>query len=75
MKEKMETYIKHLHVANVGIFNNLDISFSPDINIIFGSNSSGKTSILRCLTYCMNDSGYSNSRFRENASFWADVLN
>lgn len=69
----MSNYIKHLHVENVGMFNRLDISFSPRMNVIFGTNGSGKTSILRCLSFCCSQSKYENSRFRKGASFWMDT--
>lgn len=69
----MSNYIKHLHVENVGMFNRLDISFSPRMNVIFGTNGSGKTSILRCLSFCCSQSKYENSRFRKGASFWIDA--
>lgn len=69
----MSNYINHLHVENVGMFNRLDISFSEKMNVIFGSNGSGKTSILRCLSFCFSNNKYENSRFRKGATFWADA--
>lgn len=69
----MSNFIKHLHVENVGMFNRLDISFSPRMNVIFGTNGSGKTSILRCLSFCCSQFKYENSRFRKGASFWVDA--
>ncbi|WP_353569977.1 ATP-binding protein, partial [Candidatus Albibeggiatoa sp. nov. BB20] len=47
----MQSYISSLHVENIGLFNKLDIEFNPRMNILIGANGSGKTSILRLLTY------------------------
>ena len=68
----MNDHISKLHVANIGIFNNLDIEFSPDINIIIGSNSTGKTSILKCITFCFSQRNLEFTRFRKGASFGVD---
>ena len=34
--------------SNFLIFNHLDMNFSPNINIISGENSTGKTVLLKC---------------------------
>lgn len=41
--------IKKLHADNFMLFNNIDIEFSPDINIISGENSTGKTALIKLL--------------------------
>lgn len=71
----MKSYIGKLHVKEIGIFNSLDIEFSPDVNIIIGANSTGKTSILKCITYCFSYQGLNFTRFRKDAEFWADFHN
>jgi len=68
----MKDYISKLHVANIGIFNSIDIEFSPDVNVIIGANSTGKTSILKCITYCFSNSGLNFTRFRKDAEYWID---
>ena len=50
--------IKKLDLENFMIFNQLDIQFSPNINIISGENSTGKTALIKLLYSCMK--GYSN---------------
>lgn len=68
----MKNFISKLHVSNIGLFDSLDIEFAPDINIIIGANSTGKTSILRCITYCLSNHGLKFSRFRKDAEYWID---
>lgn len=41
--------IKALHAYDFMIFNSLDIEFSPNINIISGENSTGKTALLKMM--------------------------
>ena len=41
--------IDRLRATNFMIFNNVDINFSPNINIISGENSTGKTALLKLL--------------------------
>lgn len=41
--------IKKLHADNFMLFNNIDIEFSPNINIISGENSTGKTALIKLL--------------------------
>ena len=45
--------IKKLELDNFMIFNHLDVEFSPDINIISGENSMGKTALIKILYSCM----------------------
>jgi|GEM_PF-6714730 len=68
----MNAYIKSLHVKEIGIFKELDVEFSPGINLIIGANSSGKTSILKCIIFCLSKSGLSYSRIRKNVEYWID---
>lgn len=70
----MDRYIKKLHVQNIGIFDSLNVEFSPDINIIIGANSTGKTSILKFLTYCFSNYNLNLTRFRANAEYWIDFI-
>lgn len=44
--------IEKLELDNFMIFNNLNIAFSPDINVICGENSTGKTAIIKLLYAC-----------------------
>ena len=62
-----DMYIESLHVENVGPFNRLDVRFNPKMNVIIGANGIGKTSLLRCITYCLTNSHMENIRFRKDA--------
>ena len=41
--------IKSLHIEHFMLFDSLDIEWSPDVNIISGDNSTGKTTLLKAL--------------------------
>lgn len=45
--------LTNLELSNFMIFNHLDMNFSPNINIISGENSTGKTALLKILYSCM----------------------
>lgn len=70
----MNPYIKSLHAKKIGLFESIDVEFSPDINIIIGANSTGKTSILKLLTYCFSNHNLNLSRFRVGAEYWIDFF-
>jgi predicted ATP-dependent endonuclease of OLD family len=61
-------HLKSLNAQHVGVFENLSIIFSPDTNILIGGNSSGKTTILKLITYCFSIDNI-NMRFRKGASY------
>ena len=42
-------HVRNLHLTNFMLFQNLDINFSKNINIISGENSTGKTIMLKVL--------------------------
>lgn len=45
--------VKGLSLKNFMIFNNLNTEFSPNINIICGENSTGKTVVIKLLYSCL----------------------
>ena len=45
--------IKKLNLNNFMIFNHINTSFSPNINIICGENSTGKTALIKLLYSCV----------------------
>jgi predicted ATP-dependent endonuclease of OLD family len=45
--------ISHLDLKSFMIFNHLDMSFSPNINVISGENSTGKTALIKLLYACI----------------------
>lgn len=66
-------YIQSLEVTDLGLFDKLHVSFTPGLNIIIGPNASGKTSLLRVITYCFNGQALSKYRFKESTSFGVSV--
>ena len=49
--------IQQLDLQNFMIFDQLNMTFSPDINIFCGENSTGKTALLKLLYTCAKTSG------------------
>lgn len=66
-------YIQSLDVKDLGLFDNLHVAFTPGLNIIIGPNASGKTSLLRVITYCFNGQALSKYRFKQSTSFGVTV--
>ncbi len=60
-------YIESLHVKNIGPFDELNVVFNPGMNVIVGANGIGKTSLLRCITYCLTSYNMENIRMRKDA--------
>ena len=60
-------HIESLHVKNIGPFDILNAEFNPKINVIVGANGIGKTSLLRCITYCLTSSYMDGIRMRKDA--------
>lgn len=48
----LQLYIKNLKLKNYRNYENLDLDFSKNINIIFGDNAQGKTNILESIFLC-----------------------
>lgn len=48
--------IKHLKLKNFTVFRDLDIDFSPKINVVIGENGTGKTHLLKA-AYCLGAVG------------------
>ncbi|MBX2906308.1 MAG: AAA family ATPase [Taibaiella sp.] len=69
----MDSFIRSLHVEEVGVFRSLDIEFSSNVSILIGSNAVGKTSILRMICSCFSAANSQNLRRGENAQYWCDV--
>lgn len=69
----MENYITHLHGKNIGVFDELDVTFNPKFNLIVGPNGCGKTSILKAMALALNPSSAQNLRYKENSVVWFDA--
>ena len=52
--------ITKLNLSNFMAFNHIDTEFSPNLNIICGENSTGKTALIKLLYACVK--GYSNAQ-------------
>lgn len=57
-------YIKSVHIENYKCFENLDIDFNKNVNIIVGNNEAGKSTILEAINLCL--SGIINNRYLRN---------
>lgn len=66
------SFIENLYVREVGLFKELDIQFNKKFNFLIGPNSSGKTSILRCIGLAFNPRKANVSRYGKNSEFWVD---
>jgi DNA replication and repair protein RecF len=49
--------IKHLNLVNFRNYESVDISFKPGINLLFGHNGEGKTSLVEAIIYSSSLSG------------------
>lgn len=62
----IESIIKNINITNFKLLADINIDFSPNINIIIGQNSSGKTSLLQAITLTLlqeNYRGESNDKY------------
>ena len=57
-------YIKSLHIENFKCFENIDIDFNKNTNILVGNNEAGKSTILEAVNLCL--SGLINGRYLKN---------
>lgn len=70
----VENYISHLHAQNIGVFEQLDISFNKGFNFIVGPNGCGKTSILKCIAISLAPGNPKSFRYGDDSEVWFDSI-
>lgn len=65
----MNPYIQQLKAKRLSLFNTLKVNFTPGLNVLIGPNASGKTTILRAITYCFNGDAITNLKYFSDTSF------
>jgi energy-coupling factor transporter ATP-binding protein EcfA2 len=68
-----DIYIESLHVKNVRLFSELNMTFNRKFNFLAGPNGCGKTSALACIAHCFGHQGLEYSRYGKDSEFWADI--
>ena len=57
--------IKNLQLKNFRNYENLSVSFDPNVNIIYGENAQGKTNILESIYMCGLGKSHRSSKENE----------
>jgi putative ATP-dependent endonuclease of the OLD family len=65
-------YLMKLHIKNFRCIGKIDLEFNAGLNVIIGSNNSGKTSILDSLRLALGIGNFSRSIFVSNEDFFVD---
>ena len=65
-------YIKSLKLKNFRNYEEAQISFSPEKNIIFGLNGQGKTNIIEALYFMQSGRSYRSNKEKETIKFGED---
>ena len=66
--------INKLHVKDIGLFEELDVSFNKRFNFISGPNSSGKTSILKFISLALAHNSINQFRYGTDPEVWVDFI-
>ena len=54
-------YIKKLKLKNYRNYNEIEINFDKNINIIYGNNAEGKTNLLESIYMCSTSKSHKNN--------------
>ncbi len=67
-------YIKNLNLQNFRNYDNLNIEFSPKMNIIYGHNGQGKTNIVEALYFFQSGKSFRCLKDKEAVKFGEDYF-
>ena len=65
-------YLMKLHIRNFRCIREINLEFNTGLNVIIGSNNSGKTSILDSLRLALGIGNFSRNIFVLNEDFFVD---
>ena len=68
-------YINNLKIKNFRNYENQEIDFDKNINIIYGNNGQGKTNLLEAIYICSIGKSYRTSREKEVIKFGEEFTN
>jgi len=57
-----QLYVKHLKLSNFRNYDNVELEFSDNFNIIYGENAQGKTNILESIFICASGRSHRTNR-------------
>lgn len=64
--------VEKLELKNFRNYENLEIDFSPDINILYGDNAQGKTNVLEAIYLCSTTKSYKGSKEKDMVKISTD---
>ena len=64
--------VEKLELKNFRNYENLEMEFSPDINILYGDNAQGKTNILEAIYLCSTTKSYKGSKEKDMVKLGKD---
>ena len=72
MRANKNMYIKTLKLKNYRNYNEIEINFDPNINIIYGNNAAGKTNLLESIYMCSTSKSHRNTKEDDIINFNKD---
>lgn len=62
-------YIKTLKLKNYRNYDEIEVNFDPNINIIYGNNAAGKTNLLESIYMCSTSKSHKNTKENDIINF------
>lgn len=62
-------YIKTLKLKNYRNYDEIEVNFDPNINIIYGNNATGKTNLLESIYMCSTSKSHKNTKENDIINF------